>query len=570
MFSAIGKINNKITSRNITIKLTELNKGVNLFDDFFIDKQNNNIKIFDRTCDHAGGKLIHRDKKIICPVHNWEFLPQKKSYKNGIQKKPLNYEIKNDKIIFSIKEYKPEITKFNKDKESLIKIRFINHAFIILEYNNFSFATDPWALGPAFSNGWWLKKKTKEDWLEKINNCDFIYISHNHPDHLHPHTLKKISKKMKFIIPKFISGSTKVLLQDLNFENIDEFELNYEYKCKKNDLNLCILKSGDFREDSGLYFSIGKFTSLLNVDSNSINFNRLPNTTFYASSFGGGASGYPLMFDNYKTDEKKEIIKRNRNFHKILQQKNLNLVKPKYFLPYASFFEERLERDKMIKKLNEKNNIQSYEDFCNKKKIKILNTEKNDLFTFKGEKLLSKKNIKVKFYEDKEANDYLNETKKNYNKINDSYLENYFLQSGFKYNLLLFISLTDDNFKNHISNYIIDFSGKKVSFTKTSSNQLDIKFKNKTSLNKLYLKVRLESFLYVIYNKLPWEDLLIGFQCKVLRTPNVYNAHFWFHFTNNYISSKRVVSKIKCNSCSVLDQKIDTEILKNNNTVNLI
>ena len=44
---------------------------------------------------------------------------------------------------------------------------------------------------------------------------------------------------------------------------------------KKNDLNICILKSGDFREDSGLYFSIGNFTSLLNVDSNSINFNRL-------------------------------------------------------------------------------------------------------------------------------------------------------------------------------------------------------------------------------------------------------------------------------------------------------
>ena len=39
-----------------------------------------------------------------------------------------------------------------------IKVRFINHAFIIFEYGNFSFATDPWAIGLAFANGWWLKK----------------------------------------------------------------------------------------------------------------------------------------------------------------------------------------------------------------------------------------------------------------------------------------------------------------------------------------------------------------------------------------------------------------------------
>jgi CMP-N-acetylneuraminate monooxygenase len=434
---------------------------------------------------------------------------------------------------------------------------------LILEYNNFSFATDPWALGPAFSNGWWLKKKTKEDWLEKINDCDFIYISHNHPDHLHPHTLKKISKKMKFIIPKFISGSTKVLLEDLNFKNIDEFELNHEYKCKNNDLNLCILKSGDFREDSGLYFSIGNFTSLLNVDSNSINFNRLPNTTFYASSFGGGASGYPLMFDNYKTIEKKKIIIKNRNFHKILQQKNLNLIKPKYFFPYASFFEERLERDKMIKKLNKKNDIKSYENFCTKKKIRILDTEKNDLFTFSGEDLVSEENVKVKFYKDKNTEDYLHDTKKNYNKLDENYVKNYFLLNQFKHDLLLFVSLINDDFKNSISHYIIDFSKKKISFIKTSSSELYNYFRKKTSLNKLYLKIRYESFLYVIYNKLPWEDLLIGFQCKVLRTPNIYNANFWFHFTNNYVSSKRVVSKIKCNSCSILEQKIDIQISKN-------
>jgi CMP-N-acetylneuraminate monooxygenase len=39
----------------------------------------------------------------------------------------------------------------------------------------------------------------------------------------------------------------------------------------------------------------------------------------------------------------------------------------------------------------------------------------------------------------------------------------------------------------------------------------------------------------VVANGLPWEDLSIGFQCRVDRAPDVYNSDFWFHFTNVHI-----------------------------------
>ena len=32
-------------------------------------------------------------------------------------------------------------------KKSKVKIRYINHAFLIIETDDFKFATDPWALG---------------------------------------------------------------------------------------------------------------------------------------------------------------------------------------------------------------------------------------------------------------------------------------------------------------------------------------------------------------------------------------------------------------------------------------
>ena len=48
-----------------------------------------------------------------------------------------------------------------------------------------------------------------------------------------------------------------------------------------------------------LYFSNGEFSSLIDVDSNAINFFRLPEVSLYATSYKGGASGYPLMFENF-------------------------------------------------------------------------------------------------------------------------------------------------------------------------------------------------------------------------------------------------------------------------------
>ena len=46
-------------------------------------------------------------------------------------------------------------------------------------------------LGPAFQQWLVAKKNTRVDWLDEIDKVNFIYISHNHPDHLHPLTLSK-------------------------------------------------------------------------------------------------------------------------------------------------------------------------------------------------------------------------------------------------------------------------------------------------------------------------------------------------------------------------------------------
>jgi len=558
MFKSLGKIKNLIKKQKTKLQLNQLNEETNLFDNFIIYKKKNNIKIYNRICDHRGGKIISRGSETICPIHDWKFNPETGFYDNGIKKREIDYSVSNKVIEFDTIKYKPEIHKYSQ-KNNKTKIRFFNHAFLKIEGNNYSFSTDPWAIGPAFNTGWWLKNLTKNDWVQNLNNSNFIYISHNHPDHLHPLTLSKVDKNITIVVPNFQTDSTGKYIEDLGFKNILRLDFNTQYNLTGTELILCIFKSGDFREDSGIYFSNGNFTSMLGVDSNLLNFERYPNVDLYANSFAGGASGYPLMFENYKHNERIKIANKDKIFLRKKNYDTLKKISPSYFLPYAGFFEEKLKRDIYVKKYNQKNSIKDYLQFCNKNNIKLLNVEKYDSYTFKGGKLISSNNIYKEKTRDLKQKTYLEYFKKEYEKTDEKYFKNYFIKSGFKDNLHLYILLTDDKFRLLGENYFIDFSKNKIIFNVISNFQKK-RIQSKSINRKLVLKVRKESFLNTIYNKLPWEDLSIGFQCKVLRNPNVYSINFWHHFTNTYTTSKNVRSKTNCGACTKLSQFFDNEI----------
>ncbi len=222
---------------------------------------------------------------------------------------------------------------------------------------------------------------------------------------------------MPIVVPNFMSDSTKLLIEDVGFKNIIKLNFEDQYKFKNSSLILSILKSGDLREDSGLYFSFGNFTSLLTVDANNLNFLRLPKVVFLASNFAGGAHGYPLNCENYKLKDRIKMTNKEKNFQKITKIKYLNNIKPKYFLPYAGFFTEKLKRDSVYIRYNKKNKIKDYLNICHERNIKLLDVEDKRKFTFKNLKLLKKEKCRGPFYNDLNEKKYLNYYLKKYRKI---------------------------------------------------------------------------------------------------------------------------------------------------------
>ena len=558
MFSLLGNLKHKKSiSKDFKIPLKDIKSGVNCLDEYIIFKRGKTINVYDRICDHNGGKIISKDGKHICPMHSWEFDPIKGIYINGVEKRKKKFKIISDNIVIEKFKEVPQISQSKINSE--VKIRFFNHAFLQVKTKDFKFATDPWSIGPAFNTGWWLKYKTKSDWISELNSCNFIYISHNHPDHLHPLTLNKIRKDIPIVVPNYKTDCTGIYVESLGFKNVIRLDLTKEYILDNSNLIISILKSGDFREDSGIYFSIGNFTSLFSVDTVMINFNKLPKVDLFASGFAGGASGYPLMYENLKEEEQISITENNRKF--LLKKKTLMLkeISPKYFLPYAGFFENKLQRDTKIKLMNKKNKISNYDKACTEIGCEILNVENNDEFYFKDKRIVKKSNNQNDYYKDLPAENYLTFFKNSYQKIDHNYLKEYFFKSNFHDNLSLFVSLVDSNFENSELDFEVNFNKPHPEFYVIEKFKFD-KIKKNSKNRILYLKCRKESFLNTIYNKEPWEDLSIGFQCKVIREPNVYNAKFWYHFTNKYITEKNVRMVSECSSCESINTFFDKEL----------
>ena len=120
--------------------------------------------------------------------------------------------------------------------------------------------------------------------------------------------------------------------------------------------------------------------------------------------------------------------------------------------------------------------------------------------------------------------------------IDSDYIQNFFVKSNFRDNLKVYFELTNEDFFETLKFFSVDFSSTVpiVIFKEFNWEKIKSEY-NSQDIRKLRLKVRKDSFYWVIKNNMPFEDLSIGFQCKIDRVPDTYNVNFWNHFTNIYI-----------------------------------
>jgi len=153
-------------------------------------------------------------------------------------------------------------------------VRLINHASAKISLDNISIVSDPWYEGSVFHKGWKLIHELPiEETKKYLENTNYIYISHEHPDHFSPSFF--LNDEYKEILNR---NNTKILFQKTKDKRVLKFlekrgyrviEVpNNEYVTLENGVKVKIIKFGYI--DSALIIE-GSTDKILNLNDCPLN-----------------------------------------------------------------------------------------------------------------------------------------------------------------------------------------------------------------------------------------------------------------------------------------------------------
>lgn len=82
-------------------------------------------------------------------------------------------------------------------------IQTIGHASLVIrdDENKPLLLTDPWLIGSVYWRSWWLQNYPTEKELKELTDVKYCYITHEHPDHYHTPSIRKLGKNPTYLSP---------------------------------------------------------------------------------------------------------------------------------------------------------------------------------------------------------------------------------------------------------------------------------------------------------------------------------------------------------------------------------
>ncbi|XP_070562638.1 cytidine monophosphate-N-acetylneuraminic acid hydroxylase-like isoform X2 [Ptychodera flava] len=555
-----------VTVLRLSVEETDsLALGVNLInksesDNFVVFKGDDNgvpvFRVCRNRCKHQGGTFIKDiedlDSSVVrCTKHGWKLDSETMQYVNppdSFKQDELVGELDdNGRLVLS--ELKPPQPwqRDSRQKEPLrpgeVKVTYLTHASVEIDFDGLRMITDPWLTGPAFARGWWLLHEPPADWLDRLASADLIYISHSHSDHLSYPTLQVLQTKNPDI-PIYVGNtSTPVFCKSdqhgVHMTDINVLEFGVWKEINKN-LRFMILMDGVHPElDTCILIDYKGHLILDTVDCTNPNCGILPeNVDLMMSDFAGGASGFPMTFyaGRYTEEWKENYIKRERR--KLLYYKTqvVRQVNPRVYLPFAGYFVEAHPSDRYLRSINTKNDPNTLNDLIRRYSPHIQTWTPLPGATLDLEKVLRSGSISsaiknppegIKIYKDLwDFDNYIKSIDENVDNEIFSYpewVEYYYKWCGFRsYNLVVRMIETDDLFQPIEGgyDYYVDFSGETPTFPQHPPDE---------TKNYLEIKNRIGVHRETIVHGMFWDNLYIGFNNRISRTPDVFHYKFWNH-----------------------------------------
>jgi UDP-MurNAc hydroxylase len=212
-------------------------------------------------------------------------------------------------------------------------VTFLNHSSILVNSGNTKILCDPWFNGLAFHDGWSLLVDNLYD-LNEID-FDYIWISHEHPDHFSIPTLRSLKKSAKFLYQKTKDQKVKKYLESKGHLVI---ELINKTPTVIGDIEITSILCHGF--DCSLLFRFQDNSTFLNINDARIDVKKHLETDIAKFINSNELDLVSTQFSYANWAGNPGDKKMPEYFQSLVDQKNkyiIEFLKPKACLLFASF-----------------------------------------------------------------------------------------------------------------------------------------------------------------------------------------------------------------------------------------
>ena len=92
----------------------------------------------------------------------------------------------------------------------------IGNATLICHDRTPILVTDPWIVGSAYFGSWKLSHEIPQEQMAAIQTCEYVWLSHGHPDHMSGESLDMLKGK-KILLPNHVGNRIAIGMQNAGF-----------------------------------------------------------------------------------------------------------------------------------------------------------------------------------------------------------------------------------------------------------------------------------------------------------------------------------------------------------------
>ena len=499
---------------------------------YFLVRAGDELRLLSSVCPHKGGIVQDAGDHFQCPRHGWQFDYDTGTCLNAPTRSLSSFPVsERDGLLYARLPGRALRSGGGRPPlASPLTFQLHAHACLEIRYRGFTLLTDPWLSGPSFFGSWALWPPPRVD-VAKLHP-DAIWISHEHSDHFHPQTLVSFDRSIPVYCPDFPNRRLPARLAELGFEDVRPMPFGETVELA-DDLTLTCFEPASMWNDTILLVEANGFR-YLNLNDAGVNHKIAPLVApadLISSSFSPGASGYPGTWRHLAREEKLEIMERSRQGSLDMLRDAVDVYGARYLLPFASFFTLWHPDHRTYLELFRKNSPADVAAFFAEADVEVIDLLPGEVWNAQnGKRTRLPVDDREHIFDIERMARYADES------WNEATFRAYFPESN---------GLVAEEVEEHLlrlnetpeMRFCEDLTCVLRGFDEEERTRVEVAFEIGAHRLRVLTKAPAEPNLTIempvaileqlVRESVSWDEALIGYWCRLDRSPNVYHAGFW-------------------------------------------